>query len=265
TPPEHQFRCSITLTKAGRELPGGDADGRSKPPKMTAMTRGFRSLYLLHQSMHQMYKNAKPNSHPSSMATATDDSSLHDHHLPIRQRRHVHHSTLWPPHDQLQSSMPKPSSRWVETHLNTLNSSAAHPSHLPSKWITPLCASNSSIRSHAPCPSAPSKIQPLPPPKTHLVPSVPCAAARLLHAFFLPSSTLSSSSQIPRASRPAPITWASHKATPPFPKSILDLASMVTRAPSHGRITSTSSRSTGVHTPAAHDPCVIRPHFISTI
>ncbi|KAL5979070.1 hypothetical protein ACLOJK_018967, partial [Asimina triloba] len=45
---------------AGGELPGGDADGRSKPPKMTATTRGFRSLYLLHQSMHRMYKNQKP-------------------------------------------------------------------------------------------------------------------------------------------------------------------------------------------------------------
>ncbi|KAL6006519.1 hypothetical protein ACLOJK_037475 [Asimina triloba] len=44
----------------GGELPGGDAEGRSKPPKMTATTRGFRSLYLLHQSMHRMYKNQKP-------------------------------------------------------------------------------------------------------------------------------------------------------------------------------------------------------------
>ncbi|KAL6001909.1 hypothetical protein ACLOJK_040473, partial [Asimina triloba] len=67
----------------------------------------------------------------------------------------------------------------------------------------------------------------------------------------------------PASSRPAPITWASHEATPPFPKSILDQASMVTRAPSHGSITSTSSRSIGVHTPAAHDPCIIRPHSIS--
>ncbi|KAL6009728.1 hypothetical protein ACLOJK_000157 [Asimina triloba] len=47
---------------AGGELPGGDADGRSKPPKMTATTRGFRSLYLLHQSMHRI-----PN--PPSTAT----------------------------------------------------------------------------------------------------------------------------------------------------------------------------------------------------
>ncbi|KAL5978949.1 hypothetical protein ACLOJK_018844 [Asimina triloba] len=132
---------------AGGEHPGGDAGGRSKPPKMTVTMRGFRSLYLLPQSMHQMYKNAKPNSPPSSMVTATDGSSLHDHHLPICQRHHVHHSTLWPPHDQSQNSMSKPSSRRVETHLNTLNSSASHPSHLPSKWITPLCASNSSIRS----------------------------------------------------------------------------------------------------------------------
>ncbi|KAL5978796.1 hypothetical protein ACLOJK_018691 [Asimina triloba] len=44
----------------GGELLGGDAEGRSKPPKMTATTRGFRSLYLLHQSMHRMYKNQKP-------------------------------------------------------------------------------------------------------------------------------------------------------------------------------------------------------------
>ncbi|KAL5978950.1 hypothetical protein ACLOJK_018845, partial [Asimina triloba] len=151
-PPEHPYGAPSPSPRpaamaAGGELPSGDADGRSKPPKMTATTRGFRSLYLLHQSMHQMYKNEKPNSPPSSMATATDDSSLHDHHLPIRQRRHVHHNTLWLPHDQPQNSMSKPSSRWVKTHLNTLNSFASHPSHLPSKWITPLCASNSSIRS----------------------------------------------------------------------------------------------------------------------
>ncbi|KAL5977894.1 hypothetical protein ACLOJK_036917 [Asimina triloba] len=66
---------------AGDESSGEGADDRSKPLKMTATTRGFRSLYLLHQSMHQMYKNAKPNSPnspPSSMATATDGSSFHD-------------------------------------------------------------------------------------------------------------------------------------------------------------------------------------------
>ncbi|KAL5985585.1 hypothetical protein ACLOJK_027571 [Asimina triloba] len=44
TPPEHQFRCSITLTKAGshgcrRRAPAGRPVGRSKPPKMSRTTR----------------------------------------------------------------------------------------------------------------------------------------------------------------------------------------------------------------------------------
>ncbi|KAL6003917.1 hypothetical protein ACLOJK_004463 [Asimina triloba] len=73
--------CSITLTKAGshgcrRRAPAKYADARSKPPKMTATTRGFRSLYLLHQSLHQMHKNAKPIS-PG--------------------RTHLHHAPPWLP------------------------------------------------------------------------------------------------------------------------------------------------------------------------
>ncbi|KAL6000783.1 hypothetical protein ACLOJK_006509 [Asimina triloba] len=51
-PPEHQYSAPSSSPKptamaASGKLLGGDADSRSKPPKMTRMTCSTRSLYLL--------------------------------------------------------------------------------------------------------------------------------------------------------------------------------------------------------------------------
>ncbi|KAL5981658.1 hypothetical protein ACLOJK_015721 [Asimina triloba] len=97
--------CSITLTKAGshgcrRRAPAKYADARSKPPKMTATTRGFRSLYLLHQSLHQMHKNAKPISQPICITHhhgclfITSTPKLHSSHLSSDDP--TKNSQIWP-------------------------------------------------------------------------------------------------------------------------------------------------------------------------
>ncbi|KAL5999550.1 hypothetical protein ACLOJK_037835 [Asimina triloba] len=133
-PPEHPYGAPSSPSRpaamaAGDESSGEGADDRSKPLKMMATTRGFRSLYLLHQSMHQMYKNAKPNSPnspPSSMATTTDGSSFHD---AVRLFSDAGEQ-IWPPSDPVCTTAPTSSSsthhaqsRWVETHL------AVHAKH----------------------------------------------------------------------------------------------------------------------------------------
>ncbi|KAL5980841.1 hypothetical protein ACLOJK_028761 [Asimina triloba] len=169
-PPEHQFRCSITLTKAGshdcrRRAPARRPVGRSKPPKMTDTTRGFRSLYLVHQSLHQMHKNAKPNSPPSSMATATTpllSSTLQPVTHLLRpastsvQRRHFHPSQQHPPADPVamlqQLRLPQPrSSPTAHEGEQPVTSHRRCPSRGPSY---PASASSSTARRQIQPPSA---------------------------------------------------------------------------------------------------------------
>ncbi|KAL6006380.1 hypothetical protein ACLOJK_037331 [Asimina triloba] len=121
-PPEHQYSAPSSsplpvAMAAGGELPGGDTDGRSKPPKMTRMTCSTRSLYLLPMAAEPitpMLDLARSRTTPATVPCQQVNIDLHS--SPLSSDDPTKNSQIWP-------STPKP--RTISLHPPSASSCPA--------------------------------------------------------------------------------------------------------------------------------------------
>ncbi|KAL5979631.1 hypothetical protein ACLOJK_019542 [Asimina triloba] len=139
----------------GGELPGGDADGRYKPPKMTRMTCSTRSLYLLPRPFHPTIQRRTARSGRQCPSHAPSASTHHSHlHVqpispspasnpfvadqntvrpPIYFGEQLHSmmpSSIWPQADGPDPSPPEPAAR----PFCTIDDHRPQPTD-PAAWI----------------------------------------------------------------------------------------------------------------------------------
>ncbi|KAL6009391.1 hypothetical protein ACLOJK_022620 [Asimina triloba] len=144
-PPEHQYGAPSSSPKpaamaASGELPGGDADGRSKPPKMTATTRGFRSLNLLpaHDPTSGISPDPAASTHPihGQQPITPNRDGLKPISLPVQRR-----STPDP------TPLPNPSAGQHPNHASTTEQQL-HPASMAKSTTSPAAPSAHTRHAH---------------------------------------------------------------------------------------------------------------------